>query len=178
MEKKFEFRTVNYLFALITVILLSSCGSDSGDNGLEFGTFDAVVSGEFNREFSGVAIFGIQQLGPPTGNIFVLSMNSTGTDIVFAVNVTMLTENRPQTGSFTLGNLDSGRTGEFVFFNPGEDQQNLFSDSGQLTISSSSADRLEGEVSFRAVSFQGDEEVNVTAKFNSTCTPQSIILCE
>ncbi|MGF1671772.1 MAG: hypothetical protein ACFCU6_15105 [Balneolaceae bacterium] len=171
---------IGFIFRVLTVlIILNACGSNSGEDVPDFGMFEAVVSGEFNQEFSGVAIFGVQQLGPPTGNIFVLSMNSTGSnDVVFAVNVALSTENRPQNGSTALGELNSGAHGEFVFFNPGESQQNFRSVSGQLIITSSSSENLEGEVSFNAIYSNNDTEVNVQATFNATCTPQSIVICD
>lgn len=168
------------IFVLFGIVFSFSACKNNGNNALgniDAGRFSAEVSGAVNRSFEGIALFTVQQLGPPTGNIFVLSMNSLNTEPVYAISVSFSNSGRPGENTFTF---DSESTDRFVDFIVFESSQNLLifgAQSGEITFNSSSEQRLQGEISFQATNTSTDEEIQVTALFNANCQQGQVLSC-
>jgi hypothetical protein len=158
-------------------LLTAGCGGDSDDE-LSTGSFSAEVSGTVNQSFSGISAFAVQQIGAPVGNIFVLTNNTTGSGPVFAVNLSMRSDNRPGTGTHQIG-ADGSTTGAQFIRYSGNDEELLYfgSVSGQMTINRSSSDRIEGELNFTGRNSE-EQEVSVSVRFNARCLQAPSVSCD
>lgn len=172
------------LIPMVIPLLLLSCsdsssGTDNRPGTIAPGSFEASVTGSESQTFSGISIFGIQQLGPPTGNIFVMTLSSISSNPSYTVSITFGGSNRPATGVHVIEDHSSDRTGQFVVLISQNEFRGYRSTSGSMTISQSSSQSLQGELTFDAVLFNDpDSKVTVTARFNANCQQVSIITCD
>lgn len=171
---------------LISLLVFSSCknnssGSEeiSGFGNISIGNFSAEVSGDLSQTFDGLALFATQLIDGPTGNIFVLTLSSLNTNISYTTSITFLDSMRPDTGDYSIGNETSTRGGSFIVYQAQSDSTRYYSSrSGELTITSSTSESLQGGLTLRAVESGSDSEVIVTAKFNANCQKVDFTSCE
>jgi hypothetical protein len=174
-----------HLSILLTAILLfSSCKDNASilndwENIIDIGQFNAEVTGNENQSFSGLALFTVQIIEEPVGNIFVLSMNSLNTSLIYGVGATMQSSGRPAVGTYTLEGVTDGQSAQFTVFNDSTNELTVYqSTSGELKIVSSTQGSLEGEITFKAQIAGGSEEVDVVAQFNASCQEASFLTCD
>lgn len=171
------------LFPLLIFTLFTSCKDNSTDSGDIFenngiGSFSSEISGGITREVSGIAVFGTQIIDGPTGNIFVLTLSTINTEINYLIGVTYLSSSRPGTGTRSIENEGEQSEGYFVI-NPANEDINYYnSQSGQLTITSSDPESLQGELSMIAVLPQNGNEVTINATFNASCQSSQFTTCD
>ncbi|MCH8557500.1 MAG: hypothetical protein LAT84_06760 [Balneolia bacterium] len=164
------------MICFCTVALIAGCGGNSDDN-LATGSFSAEISGAIDHSFGGISAYGVQQIGPPVGNIFVLTNNSTGSGPVFAVNLSMQTESLPGTGTHQIGADGSTSGAQFIRYSGNnEDMLHFGSVSGQMTINRTSSERIEGEFNFTGKNSE-QQEVNVSVRFNARCIQAPSVSC-
>jgi hypothetical protein len=144
--------------------------TDAGVAGL--GTASVKVTGAASRSFSGNAAFNLNVLG---SNEFSLVL--AGSDGSSEVAVQTKNSTRPGPGSITLGDSRSGQYAELTFEDAGGKVRFFLSLTGQLTITTSSAQSMRGTISFRGREEFGTAEVDVTATFNAVCLPNGGATC-
>lgn len=173
------------LSMLLTAFLLfNSCKENSTiaddlNNIIDYGQFSAEVTGNENQSFSGLALFAVQIIDEPVGNIFVLSMNSLNTNLIYGIGATMSSIGRPPAGTYTLEGITTNQTGQFTVFNESNSELAVYhSTAGELKILSSASDRLEGEITFTAQKTGSIEQVEVVAQFNASCQQADFLSCD
>jgi hypothetical protein len=164
-------RTIARAALLATI---AGCNSDSPtDAGLVgLGAASVKVTGAVTRSFSGNAAFNLNVLG---SNEFSLVL--AGSDGSSEVAVQTKNSTRPGLGSITLGDSRSGQYAELSFEDAGGKVRFFPSVTGQLTISASSAQSMQGTISFRGREEFGTAEVDVSATFNAVCLPNGVATC-
>lgn len=168
---------------LAVILLLVSCKESStladDFNIINIGQFNAEVTGSENQSFSGLALFAVQIIEEPVGNIFVLSMNSLNTSLIYGVGATMQSSGRPASGTYNLGGITADQTAQFTVFNESTSELTVYhSSSGELKIVGSTSASLEGEITFKAQKAGGTEQIDIVAQFNASCTEASFLTCE
>jgi len=163
------------VLSISAMLMVSGCGNNTDDD-LSTGTFSAEVSGAVSHNFTGISVFAVQQIDPPVGNIFVLSNNTTASGPVFAVNLSMRSDNRPGTGTHQIGADGSVAGASFIRYSEGSESLYFGSVSGQMTVNRSSSDRFEGELNFTARNNE-QQEVNVSIRFNARCLQAPSVSC-
>jgi len=177
-------RLTHLIMWFLVPLVVWSCSDNSSGPGnvsgtLNSGSFEGSVTGSESQSFSGISLFGTQQLGPPTGNIFVLTLSSTSSNPTFTVSVTFRDSNRPATGVHTIEDFGSDRGGQLIVLVTQDEFRAYRSTSGAMTISQSTAESLRGELTFEAVLLNDpDSKVTVTASFNANCQQVSVITCD
>lgn len=172
------------ILCAVAGVLFWGCGENSTGTGDLFGSispgsFEAQVSGSESQSFSGISLFGVQQVGEPVGNIFVLTLSSTTNNPNYSITVTFRRSNRPGSGEHAITGYDSDRAGQFVVFRSQTDTRVYRSLNGEMVITGSSAERLQGELTFSAaLSSNSETTVNVRAKFNANCHQASMLSCD
>lgn len=171
------------LFPFLILTLFTSCKDNSTDSGdlfenIGMGRFTAEISGDITREISGIAVFGTQIIDGPTGNIFVLTLSTINTEINYLIGVTYLSSSRPGTGTRPIENQGEQSEGYFVVNPSNEDIDYYNSQSGQLTITSSDSESLQGRLSLIAVLPRNGSEVTINATFNASCQRSQFTTCE
>lgn len=164
---------------IFTTCSEKSTSADEFSDLVDFGQFTAEVTGSENQSFSGVAVFSSQAWDEPVGNIFGLGMSSLISNDTFGITIAMIKSARPSVGTYAIQGGTSDRTGQFTIFN--ESANNLIiyrSISGEMEITNSTAERLAGEIFFIAKRSDGDEEVEVTARFNARCQQTNLLFCD
>lgn len=171
------------LMPLLILSFFTSCNDNSADSGNLFenivtGSFTAEITGDINQKVSGVAVFGTQIIDGPTGNIFVLTLSTINTDINYLIGVTYLSSSRPGTGTRSIENEGEQSEGYFVVNPANEDIDYYNSQSGELTITSSDSESLQGNLSLNAVLPQNGNEVTINATFNASCQSSQFTTCD
>jgi hypothetical protein len=152
--------------------VLAACGDSGtgpGDGPLTLGSGSAQVNGAVSRNFSGIALFATDVLIEVTGerNFGLAIEDLAGTS---EVTVGFTGEGRPPAGTYPLAGPETSRFAEARFTNSSGQDEYFASLSGTLTITASTAQSLQGTVSFQARrEFGGQGEISVTASFNATC---------
>lgn len=147
-----------FVLALVLALVLSACGSDdpTGPGEGASGTFQATLSGDVTASLTGGAMF-----TTVPGEAFVLNF-STG-DASGSMGIELEELGRPGTGTIQLGSSTSGAYGYGVVGNT-----LFFSESGSVTITSSSSTALVGTFQFEAQTPTADE-ITVTGTFSAQC---------
>lgn len=148
-------------------LALTACDSggdnDDDDNNQPPGSFAIVVTGDTDFELDGFAFFGEAE-DPETGeDVFVIYFSENANPSSTQGTWAFVGRNsaRPGTGTFTFvnGELDDEIPAEqFVLVmnvgSGGAGSSTFVSDSGELTITSSSSNRVEGSFDVTATGFQ------------------------
>ena len=151
---------------LLVATASTGCGDGTGPEGdADLGSFSVTVTGDAELTASGDGVFH----GPGAEGSWFATINSP------EISMTILSgSGRPSPGTHQLagsgedGSFGEGETGISLQFQEGEVNFSGESDSGTLTIDSSSADRVSGSFSFDAVSFGGEQiQVTVTGTFTA-----------
>jgi len=177
-------RLPHLIMWFLVPLIVWGCSDNSSGPGnvsgtLNPGSFEAQISGSETQNFNGASIFGTQQIGPPVGNIFVLTFSSTTNNPNYSITITIRGSNRPATGNHAIEDYNSDRGGQFVVFRSQEDTQVYRSRNGNMVITNSTTESLQGELTFEAELWgDPDKKVTVSAKFNANCQQVSIITCE
>jgi len=164
------------LAPLALAFLLSSCGGDddpSGPNGDPqgtLGTFSATFTGDIAATTSGSAIFASIQ-----GEGFGLSFTSSTQSATFTI--ARNTSGRPGQGSVNIGDGSEGDVQGVLYVGGVINNVTFVSTSGTLTITSSSASRLQGTFSFQAAT-GASGTTTVTGSFNAVCTAVVVGYCD
>ena len=157
---------------LLAALMLASCRGDdepTGTQPVSLGTASVRVTGAVTRTFTGMAAFGSAGVGGD--GEFGIVMTDESSD--FGVTVGGSPAGRRGAGMYQLGDIESPMYAEFL-----SESDIYISQSGQLTITSSSAQSVQGTVTFRGrLEFGGTGEVTVTASFNAICVPNAAITC-
>ena len=168
--------------ALIAMLALTTAACDStdgdDDNDQQLGTFNLEISGDAEASFDGFAFFGEAE-DPETGdNVFVIYFSESENLGTQAARYAFIGRNagRPGTGTFSVVALDQGGDDipedEFVMIvslgaTP-TSAISYLSNGGEISITSSSSNRLEGSFDINATGLQFDgtetQELNVTVE--------------
>jgi len=138
------------------------CDSDSTD--LDSGTFQAQITGDVTKSFSGVASFGSVTA---QDQAFALSLSSPSGD---AIAIARMVPGRPPNGTIVIADVDAGAEnnafwGNVVLLDEGVVLQSV---SGMMQITTSTSTTLSGTLTFDATAAGGLTAV-VTASFNAVC---------
>jgi hypothetical protein len=161
------------LLAAATVAIVAGCGGDG--TGPNTGTFTATVTGDLSMTLTGEAVFGTQT--DSTGTSFGVALirgdpNSFNSDIIV---IGRANEARPASGTYDIVATPCGTCTEDDFdaalaiVRP-SDFGAYLSESGTLTITSSTADRLEGSATVTMSAFfqfQGAQTVTIELTFSA-----------
>jgi len=175
---------LNVLIYGCVLLILGGCGdnstgSDAFGGTLIPGSFEATVSGAEAQTFSGISVFATQVIDPPVGNIFGLTLSSITNNPNYSVTVTFRGSNRPITGNHTIQAYNSDNGAQFVVLISESDFRAYRSTGGEMVITQSSAERLQGELTFVAELINDpDSKVNVSARFNANCQQASFLTCD
>ncbi|WP_114750094.1 DUF6252 family protein [Pleomorphovibrio marinus] len=163
----------NILILFGSFFILSACSSDDDGSpdipGEHNGSVSFQVSGEVEGEYSGIADFrAFEMSGIHTWDITMLDQDP----ITFSVSFTQVGNepiDRPETGTYELGinpgnQLDDIYMASFEYYVDGPFQSDSYTvgigdTTGELEITSSSDERIEGNFSFTAVRL--DDEGNL-----------------
>ncbi len=156
--------------ALFTALLLLLAGCDTtapDDEDLTLGTFEAEVTGPVTTSLDGVASFASST--DEDGEAFGLVLAAGGPD---GITLHRRKAGRPATGTYSVTSVLALLGEEEDFWGAVMLTQSggfFTSESGTLTITSSSSGNLEGTLKFDAS--DGDEQhVTVIASFRAECT--------
>ena len=186
-KNRVAFNTAHFFYLpvlLIATLLFGSCKENSTladdlNNIIDVGQFSAEVTGTENQSFTGLALFAVQIIDEPVGSIFVLSMNSLNTNLIYGIGATMRSSARPASGTYTLGGLAAGQNAQFTVFNESTSELTIYqSTSGELKIVNSTSESLEGEISFTAQKAGSNEQIEVVAQFNAICQEANFLTCD
>jgi hypothetical protein len=153
------------LFVIVTAVLMIGCGKDDSPSGPEDGgSFTVTISGDISRQFSGFAWFWSGTAEGQQG--FVLwfltddENTETGDMLWFAREGTT----RPGTGTLVIGDFDdvdeNGWNPEHVFSWYSGDNVTMWSVSGSMSVTASSANRFAGSFQYTAVGYTHDDSEN------------------
>jgi hypothetical protein len=181
ISDNFKTHTI-YVFIACTVILFfTSCkDNSSGPDDLfgSIGSFSAETSGDLSLSFSGVALFATQVIDGPTGNIFVLSMSTISSSPNYVAGVTILNSGRLASGTYTIDEEGTESSGYFTII-PSEDEVITYRvTGGELNISSSSTESVQGNLTLFAILPENGNSVTVTATFNASCQQSGFTTCD
>jgi len=157
---------IHSAWALVVVVLLASC-----DLSTEFdsaGTFTGTVSGDLTASLAGTALFG----SFPDGQFSLVMTDPNGVQAVALARL----EGRPAPGTFVIhDHSDEEETGFIgTYARDGEPAGVFRSDVGEILITSSSAARLQGSMTFDAVGHLASDpetelRITVTGEFDARC---------
>lgn len=157
--------------ALITALLLLVAGCDSGSPNEENparGTFEATVVYDATTEtFEGFSSFASEEDGE--GFIF----GFLGDDRTKRITLNRALAARPGTGMHAIVEYLDAETADTDFWGTSTVGSYALSESGTLTITSSSAEEIAGTFEFTATGEfgTGEETVTVSATFHAICRP-------
>lgn len=172
-----------FFLSVLSLALFISCddnssGPDDLTKAIGTGSFSAEVSGDLSLEFSGVALFATQIIDGPTGNIFVLSLNTISSPPNYVTGVTILNSRRLDPGTYTIDEEASESSGFFTMI-PSQDQVISFQvTGGEMTVSSSSSENFQGELMLQATQPDNGDEVTILAEFNASCQQSEFTSCD
>ena len=152
--------------ALVLALLLPAC-SDSGGPSNQ-GSFSATVTGDLSLAFTGRAVFGVATQGTQQGFLIALErQGSTQVDRDVVVLARFNTQ-RPAAGTYAIVSsscntcTDDDFDAGYVLYRPSGDFGFFASETGTLTITESTAERIVGTLSFDAVWVLSSD--NITAR--------------
>lgn len=163
-------------FALALALLVPAC-SDSGGPSNQ-GSSSVTVSGDLALNFAGRAVFGIATQGEQQG--FAIALERQGTSQIDrdVILLARLNTQRPAAGTYSIvasscntctdDDFDAG----FVLYRPSGDFAFFASESGTLTITVSTAERIVGTLSFDATWVLSSDnitarDITITASFTA-----------
>ena len=160
---------VNTVFCAATV--LASCGGDS-PTGPESGLFTAMVSGEVNLTFGGPATFRDE-------GMVILMLHGSFSGHYDFIRFDRRSSAAPGVGTFAIAGANAGPD-DFVaeyqhalLRTDGHETTTYRSLSGSLTITSVTADRIEGSFSFEGIGPGPGRTVTVQGSFDANPDPLS-----
>ncbi len=156
---------------------LASCGGD-GLTGPGSGSFTATVSGDVTASLSGDAVFGVGlSIGSDTGWSIWLLEGSFFSDYDF-IRIGRSSSTTPGVGTFALIGRGGAGPDDFVAeYEDATDEGDAIeitgysSVSGSLTITSATADRVEGSFSFTGSGPGPEQTVTVQGSFSARPGP-------
>lgn len=151
-------------FGLAFLLAVAACGGDDPaglDDNNAAGTFQASVTGAITGSFSGNATFLSQ-----ANDAFGLGLFTSATTGQQFVQVNRENGGRPGTGTFTIHDGSSG--GQFIAL-ASIQGVGITSNSGTMTITSSSASEIQGQISYQGTISGGGGNVTITASFRARC---------
>jgi hypothetical protein len=155
-------RTIPCL-GLAFLLAVTACGDNPAgpdDNG-DTGTFTVSVTGALTASFSGNATFVSQ-----ANDAFGLALYTSATTAQQYVQVNRENGGRPGTGTYTIHDGSSG--GQFIALARVQNV-GITSNSGTMTITSSSTGEIEGQISYQGTVSGGGGNVTITASFRAKC---------
>lgn len=166
----------------LALVGLVGLGLACGENGIEptvEGSFTTTITGDLQRTLSGRAIFGVTTVSGYDGFVIALEQGTSASLNVDLVLLGRFNTQRPNVGTYDIheagctncseDNFDGG----YVFQRPDGAAGFYTSESGQLTITRSTADTVAGSCSFSAVNlFDAQEEIEIVGEF--TAVPGAI----
>jgi len=169
-------RLVRFFVAFV-VAFLTACGSDDA-TGPGSGSFTATVSGDVNASLSGNAVFGVGlYIGSDSGWSIWLLEGSFFSDYDF-ITIDRSSSAAPGVGAFTIIGRSGAGPDDFVakFEHALEEGSNIeitgyTSVSGSLTITSATADQIEGSFSFTGSGPGPGQTVTVQGSFSAKPGP-------
>lgn len=152
---------------VLALALLAPACSDSGGPS-DQGSFAATVTGDLSLSFTGRAVFGIATQGTQQGFLIALErQGSTEVDRDVVVLARFNTQ-RPAVGTYDIVSsscntcTDDDFDAGYVLYRPSGDFAFFASETGTLTITESTAERIVGTLSFDAAWVLSSE--NITAR--------------
>jgi len=162
---------MNYKYIFGFILLLTGafffgCDDDSTGPGDE-GSFTVKITGDVNREFSGSAVFAITTQ-PQEGFSLVLISGDEREESALMVSFLIGTSS-PGKGTHPIGENASNTT--FTsWYTSSEHQEYFFSESGSMTVTTSTDKRFAGSFQYTATGWTGDEtemEVTISGNFDA-----------
>ncbi|MBE0594770.1 MAG: hypothetical protein IH616_20485 [Gemmatimonadales bacterium] len=169
-------KRVVYPFAIALALLLPAC-SDSGSPSGQ-GSFSATVTGDLTLSFTGRAVFAIATQGANQG--FAIALERQGATQVDRDVVVLARFNtqRPGVGNYSIVSnscntcTDDDFDAGYVLYRPSGDFGFFASESGTLTITESTAERVVGTLTFDASWVLSSDnitarDITITASFTA-----------
>jgi len=158
---------------MVALGLLPACG-DNGTGPEVEGSFSATITGDLQRTLSGTAVFGVTTVQGTDGFALAFERGSVSTFDVDLILLGRFNTQRPGEGTYDIvasgcdacseDNFDGG----YVFQYPTGSSGIFVSDSGQLTITKSTADTVAGSCSFIAHALtDASSEITISASFTA-----------
>ena len=159
-------KRVAYPFAIALALLVPAC-SDSGSPSGQ-GSFSATVAGDLTLSFTGCAVFAIATQGANQG--FAIALERQGSSQVDrdVVLLARFNTQRPGVGTYSIVSsscntcTDDDFDAGYVLYRPSGDYAFFASESGTLTITESTAQRVVGTLTFAATWLASSP--NITAR--------------
>jgi hypothetical protein len=161
----------NYILGFIlffTIAFFFGCDDDSTGPGDE-GSFTVKITGDVNREFSGSAVFAITTQ-PEEGFSLVLMSGDEVGESALMVSFLIGTSS-PGKGTHPIGENASNTT--FTsWYNSSEHKEFFDSESGSMTVTTSTDKRFAGSFQYTATGWTGDDyetdkEVTISGNFDA-----------
>lgn len=159
-------KSIQHLALLVLLLLgTAACDSNDSDDGPGFlGDATVNVTGSVSKEFSGNAVFSVETEGDETHFTLLLADEITNETAGHAVLFQRLGE-RPETGTYTI---DGEEIYTFYMGENGDDDWIVGGDEGELKITRSTSDEIEGTFSFTGILLgTDDDEVTVAGSFRA-----------
>lgn len=151
--------TARRALALTSLIVLGACGGEPTPPKNPAGTFTASVSGAASKNLNGQAGFLV------TTNLFSIALNSSSETA--AIQFSRLS-GVPATGDYSLDPNAPPESGPFAALYSAGGQEDYVSTTGRLTITSASADRVQGTFHFTGTGgASGTATVTITGTFDA-----------
>jgi hypothetical protein len=153
---------------------ISACGEGTGP--AVQGSFSATLSGDRTGTLSGTAVFGVESVGGSTGFVIGLERGSVASLDVDVILFGRFNTQRPTAGTYNVvvagcqtcdpNDFDAG----YVFQRPNGDSGFFGSESGTITVNTSTADTVAGSSTF-TVTELGQGGGTVTIQLSFTAVP-------
>jgi hypothetical protein len=153
--------TARRALALTSLVLAVACGGGDGPTPPkpQLGSFTAAVSGAASKNLNGQAGFLV------TTNLFSIALNSSAE--TGAIQFSRLS-GIPAAGDYSLDPTSAPNSGAFAALYSAGGQENYVSTTGRLTITSASADRVQGTFHFTGTGgASGTATVTITGTFDA-----------
>ena len=160
------------LFTVFVVAFLTACGGDNG-TGPGSGSFTATVSGDLNASLSGDAVFGVGlAIGSVSGWSVWLLEGSFLADYDL-IRIDRDSDAAPGVGTFAITGGGAGPDDFSAEYEHGVEEggntdiTGYTSVSGSLTVTSATADRIEGSFTFTGNGPSPGQTVTVQGSFSA-----------
>jgi len=168
---------MNYKYIIVCILLLTvafffGCDDDlTGPDGE--GSFTVIISGDISREFSGTAIFATNKDEHEEG--FILMLTSDEEEVARIILFELEVNTIPGKGTHPIDNYQDETT-FYAWYGAIEHHEVFDSESGSMTVTTSSDKRFAGSFEFNATGlaegdFETKREVKITGTFEAVRVP-------
>lgn len=168
---------MSYKYIITCILLLAVAfffGCDDDLNGPEGeGSFTVTITGDISREFSGTAIFATNRDEDEEG--FILMLTSDEEEVARIILFELEVNTIPGKGTHPIDNYPDETT-FYAWYGAIEHHEVFDSESGSMTVITSSDKRFDGSFQYNAVGwaegdFETERKVNIKGNFEAVRVP-------